>query len=589
MFSKRDELRNLIDKQIVNLHLEIEKENEKYEDLKSLYNELSENLEKILDISDKELKRLIDSFEIDANEELYKELSTIKKILHTNKDFSSTLRLFKKDKIAYQEFLKEFSNYLDRVKKDDKEKKRLYLKIEEYENLKARVENPTFEIDQNVQELLEELFINRDDSSSEDLLISLIEYENDTYNEKVANSKLKEKFIVNEKELVLLFEKYHYNFYDLKEDYKHYLQYHGNLNKIDGVFRALEENEFPHILDDYILTSILLGSNYDTINSVTSFSKENHLIPKSLLDISGALLEQKEFNGNKDEYSYMMIGSSLDFMRNIVTLKNAGISINYIFQECKSILTMPNTLLKNNLDLFYKYGFSFEYKRRGIIDPSPAALLSTNFASICDAFIEIHPLGLKYLIDNLSNLRTVSNPKALMFYNIYASLHTTMDLEDDDPKKGPFRKVLEEDNENYQLKAIITRNRPDYRDSYYLDIREDNKLEKTNTIEIKNSTTKKYDKIIDNNKDFYLNESIFTNPYIESIDEYIDEESALIYNFSGIRISRLKVLRIYNILLKNGVEDSLDSFMYAITYHTIISQDDYDKILDCIKKEVEDR
>ena len=65
--------------------------------------------------------------------------------------------------------------------------------------------------------------------------------------------------------------------------------------------------------------------------------------------------------------------------------------------------------------------------------------------------------------------------------------------------------------------------------------------------------------------------------------------NALIYNFDGVRISRLKVLRIYNKLIKNGIEDSMDSFMYAITYKSILSELSYTKIYNCVKKEAEAR
>ncbi len=587
MFSKKEELKKLINEKQEKLKAQIKLEEQKLDDDRILYEELKENVEKITNITEKDLFYYINQFEVEEKDTLYNELLKIQKILITNQQYSSTLRLFEKDKAFYDMFLKAFSNYLEKKKNNNPVKKDIEHKIEEYDSLKKIIEIPNFQINSHTLELITELFKDTEDASSEKVLIELMKYEKDTYQEKLSNSIKKDEILLSIQELEKIFNLYHYDFHNLYDTYKEYLMHYGNIDKIKQILEALERNQYPIIQDGYVLTSILLGSSRVTIDAVTSFSRENNLIPESLLDISGALLEQKDFSDKDDDYSYMMVGSSLDFMRNVVTLKNAGISINYIFQECKSILTMPNKLLVTNLDLFYKYGFSFDYKRRGIIDPSPAALLSTNFASICDAFIEIHPLGLKYLIDNLSNLRTVSNPKALMFYNIYASNMTTLDLDDNDPRKGPFRKVLEEDNENYQLKAIITRNRPDYRDSYYLNIQEENKLEITNTIEVHTTSTKKYDRIIDANPNYPISDSIFSNSYIESIDKYIDRKSALIYNFYGTRISRLKVLRIYNTLLKNGVMGSLESFMYALTYNSILSQEDYDKILNCIRKEVE--
>ena len=111
----------------------------------------------------------------------------------------------------------------------------------------------------------------------------------------------------------------------------------------------------------------------------------------------------------------------------------------------------------------------------------------------------------------------------------------------------------------------------------------------TNTIEIDIHGKDKFDEIIKNKEDVDISNSIFSNPYIESINKYIDYDNALIYNFNGVRISRLKVLRIYNKLIKNGIKDSLDSFMYAVTYNSILSSENFDKIYKCLKKEVENR
>ena len=175
-----------------------------------------------------------------------------------------------------------------------------------------------------------------------------------------------------------------------------------------------------------------------------------------------------------------------------------------------------------------------------------------------------------------------------MFYNIYES-YKNFKGNINDPLDGPFRKVMEDGHPNYQLKAIITRNKPEYRNTYYMGITEEYKKEATNTMNIDIHNKNKFDEIINNSKDIDISNSIFNNPYIVSINKYIDNDNALIYNFDGVRISRLKVLRIYNKLIKNGIEDSLDSFMYSITYNSILSELGYTKIYNCVKKETENR
>ena len=80
-----------------------------------------------------------------------------------------------------------------------------------------------------------------------------------------------------------------------------------------------------------------------------------------------------------------------------------------------------------------------------------------------------------------------------------------------------------------------------------------------------------------------LDYRIFDNRYIQKINTFSDDQEPLIYNFDGIRISKIKVLRIFNILIKNSIIGNLDSFMFSISYNTIISEDNYNKLYDLIK------
>lgn len=587
MFSKHNELNKLIDKEIEKFNNEIDdikKENKK---LIEIYNDIENNINSLIYLKADTLKKIINKFEVDDTKELYNELKTIKKILTLNKDYKSTLRLFKKNQEFFDYFLDNFRKTNERLKIEDPGIKKIEKKIEQYKNFKEKIKDKDFKISSKDLRLIDSLFENNIEEENQALLLELMKYEKSSYKRVLSKSVRKKNLLLEDSDLEKIFDKYNYDFKKLDSNYKKTLKEKANLNNIEEVFKALKEFDYPLIENSYILVSLLLGSNYNTIKEVSTFAKDNKLIPSSLLDISGALIKQND-NNKMDDYSIMLTGSSVDFMKNIATLKNAGISINYIFQGCKSILTMPNSLLEKNLDLFNKYGFSFDYKRRGIIDPSPCALMSNDFAGITDQFIEIHPDGLKYLINNLSNLKTVSNSYALMFYNIYEceknSKGNINDVED-----GPFRKVMEDDRENYQLKAIITRNNKEYKNTFYKNIKDNNKKEMTDTIEVNIKSRDRLDRIIKKSNDVSITNSIFNNAFIQSINKYIDYDNALIYNFDGVRISRLKVLRIYNALMKKGIKDSIDNFMYAITYNSIISQENYDKILKIVKKEIEVR
>ena len=89
------------------------------------------------------------------------------------------------------------------------------------------------------------------------------------------------------------------------------------------------------------------------------------------------------------------------------------------------------------------------------------------------------------------------------------------------------------------------------------------------------------------NTDLSIDFEIFDNEFIQNINVYSDKEEPLIYNFEGIRISKIKVLRIFNALLKNHVLANMDSFMFSVTYNTIINQNDYNRLADIIKKVIQ--
>ena len=117
----------------------------------------------------------------------------------------------------------------------------------------------------------------------------------------------------------------------------------------------------------------------------------------------------------------------------------------------------------------------------------------------------------------------------------------------------------------------------------YLNINDNNKAEITNTIIPEFTDRGKYMEII-KNTDLSIDFEIFDNEFIQNINVYSDKEEPLIYNFDGIRISKIKVLRIFNALLKNHVLANMDSFMFSVTYNTIINQNDYNRLADIIKK-----
>ena len=59
----------------------------------------------------------------------------------------------------------------------------------------------------------------------------------------------------------------------------------------------------------------------------------------------------------------------------------------------------------------------------------------------------------------------------------------------------------------------------------------------------------------------------------------------IVYNFDGVIISRLKVLRYYQTLISNEkIVSSKDALLYAITVRSMLNQEEVQKIEACINQ-----
>ena len=93
-----------------------------------------------------------------------------------------------------------------------------------------------------------------------------------------------------------------------------------------------------------------------------------------------------------------------------------------------------------------------------------------------------------------------------------------------------------------------------------------------------------YDRIIQNNDNDIISEIVKEDEWIKKLDEKY-KQNELIYNFDGVIISRLKVLRYYQTLITDeSIKTTKDLLMYIITKNTMINQEEMNKISNCINR-----
>lgn len=551
----------------------------------SCYNISTVSLETINDI--------IDAFSIsnDEKKQLKEDISTIMTILKLNNISGTTLVLDD----SQINVLNKFTNYLheyvvtrrDFATYENIDIEKISSLNDKYKSLATLLNNPKNKKFVSDISTLNILFDENNVGSDErrDILLSIIKYNKSLFNykKKEDESSITKYGDLDIDKVRVIFKKYDYDFDSYSESFRNKVLGNGSFVRIREVLDSLSKYKFPKVLNEYTLMSLLLGADKETISKCVSLAISNKLKVEQLLRIPGVLIKRengtilsKRYNKfrivgyDSDNYrdEVYIVGSFKDFEKNIYSLSKYGLSIKNVFNRCPLVLVIPNEILSDNLETFLEYGFTFKDRSNNLFDKAMPALLCNNLAEVIDQFIEIHPYGISYLRQNLSCIKTVSSCFDTMFYKIYYSIM----------KKGineAFITVISNNKSFLCFKNLESEE--------YLDINDNNKVEITNTITPEFTDRDKYMEII-KNTDLSIDIEIFDNEFIQNINVYSDKEEPLIYNFDGIRISKIKVLRIFNALLKNHVLADIDSFMFSITYNTIINQNDYNKLADIIKK-----
>lgn len=551
----------------------------------SCYNISTVSLETINDI--------IDSFSIsnDDKKQLKEAISTIMTILKLNNISGTTLVLDD----SQINVLNKFTNYLheyvvtrrDFATYENIDIEKISSLNDKYKSLATLLNNPKNKKFVSDISTLNILFDENNVSSDEkrDILLSIIKYNKSLFNykKKEDESSITKYGDLDIDKVRVIFKKYDYDFDSFSDNFRNKVLGNGSFVRIREVLDSLSKYKFPKVLNEYTLMSLLLGSDKETISKCVSLATSNKLKVEQLLRIPGVLIKRqngtilsKRYNKfrivgyDSDNYKdeVYIVGSFKDFEKNIYSLSKYGLSIKNVFNRCPLVLVIPNEILSDNLETFLEYGFTFKDRSNNLFDKAMPALLCNNLAEVIDQFIEIHPYGISYLRQNLSCIKTVSSCFDTMFYKIYYSIM----------KKGINESFITVISNN---KSFLCFKNLDSEE--YLNINDNNKAEITNTIIPEFTDRGKYMEII-KNTDLSIDFEIFDNEFIQNINIYSDKEEPLIYNFDGIRISKIKVLRIFNALLKNHVLANMDSFMFSVTYNTIINQNDYNRLADIIKK-----
>ena len=543
--------------------------------------EVLENLRKdineITKIEMSMLNEMVDSFQISDKDkdDMKKELDIIKALLTLNQKEKTNYTLLPSQLTTISAFLDNLETYIEEknIEKQaiDPEYKNIIMITNKYKDLLYKIKDPnTNELIMDVDTILQ-LFQDTKITEEEKqmILLTLIKYNQEVMYEKENNHQKKRATI---KELTAIFSRYGYSFSKLDKKYQDQLKKYGTLKNIEDVLSIMQKLEFPKIdekEEGLLLVTYLIDTNKDALEEVTAFAQERGINLTELKNLVCAFIANDYLYNNK-----YRIGRKDDFTKNISLLVEHGISISTIIKKGKDLLVISNDKLQKNLDWLECYGLYSTMQEESLLDDFITALKSQNIPEVIDLWLENHQLGLQYIKNNLSILASHMSNQAILFYKLYKS--------EKENKNDAFRLTVSNGVKKLSLRKEMTHNNIDYQGIHD----KESALIVTKHQKPIFAREKDYEQVAKKSIYNKISDDIFTREEIISLNRFSDLKETLLYDINGLKVSKLKVLRIYDALCKNNLGESLESLLYAICYNKIITKEEYNKLIIDIKQTV---
>lgn len=543
--------------------------------------EVLENLRKdineITKIEMSMLNEMVDSFQISDKDkdDMKKELDIIKALLTLNQKEKTNYTLLPNQLTTISAFLDNLETYIEEknIEKQaiDPEYKNIIMITNKYKDLLYKIKDPnTNELITDIDTILQ-LFQDTKITEEEKqmILLTLIKYNQEVMHEKEKNHKKKRLTI---KELTAIFSRYGYSFSKLDKKYQDQLKKYGTLKNIEDVLSIMQKLEFPKIdekEEGLLLVTYLIATNKDALEEVTAFAQERGINLTELKNLVCAFIANDYLYNNKHR-----IGRKDDFRKNISLLVEHGISIPAIINKGKDLLIINNEKLQNNLNWLECYGLYSTMQEESLLDDFITALKSQNIPEVIDLWLENHQLGLQYIKNNLSILASHMSNQAILFYKLYKS--------EKENKNDAFRLTVSNGVKKLSLRKEMTHNNIDYQGIHD----KESALIVTKHQKPIFAREKDYEQVAKKSIYNKISDDIFTREEIISLNRFSDLKETLLYDINGLKVSKLKVLRIYDALCKNNLGESLESLLYAICYNKIITKEEYNKLIIDIKQTV---
>ena len=374
-----------------------------------------------------------------------------------------------------------------------------------------------------------------------------------------------------------LFSSYGYNIDLIKEETRNLLYRYGTLENMDAIFKLLEDNNIFVNIKRFQkqFCNILIHSNKENVSTIIELLKRDMIVNESSETLNevfeNVLCAQEIFINRKRAFRrYKKSGGSSgggqnnggryeNFVINHDYLESLGANVLKIIDSCEEVMRMNPNRLKRCVRDFDFYGIPKESYLN-----SPSAFKATTNLETMDMFIELG--GYEYACSNPSMLVRATNSP--MFYRLYKA-------------KEENEQVFRKTKKSILLPKRIT---VESEKGYGIDFTNGSEVVKQYIPEFSTD----YGLLIEKDTFDYNMTNALNDELIKFLEENYKIDD-LRYNFNGVIISRNKVLRNYELLIRHGQGGKFEALMYALTKNSILNEEEFNLVFDCAKKVLEKR
>lgn len=353
-------------------------------------------------------------------------------------------------------------------------------------------------------------------------------------------------------DILNVFNEYKLSYEKLDDNHKGLLQ-NGNAEEYKEILELLKEKDILSTFEKNadLLVQILVYSDKDVVNKVLeiiennlSVDKEDKVVTTNIMISALPSVFVKEPYGNHET-----------FLLNLETFKSWGLDLINLFDFSREIYVMNHDKMLENYEKVKHYNLEITDKNAKYL------LVLPNVEEKIDYYVET------VATDTMKNGtgKTFDGSEFIKQYpnklnSVTDETIKRLRYSSENGKKLFGAKENSLAAEITNLKVDVLNISDEYLRTYF-----NNEFD-----ELSHEEELRYEKMLRDEKEY----SMELDEVLESLNPYLN---GLRYNIEGVNISYNKLVRNYNILVKNGV-DKVTALIYGACHNSVITKEEYQKV-----------